>query len=307
MALIELNVSPAIRKAAVSIGNFDGVHRGHQAMVAELRKRAAAVRAPAVVVTFDPHPVRVLRPDVHLPRLTTIDRRRELLRQFGADEVVVLPTDTGLLEMGPADFFEQIIVRQLQAAAMVEGPDFHFGKDRAGQIDVLRNLCHSAGVALRILDPVTDSRQMVSSTRIRRLLDDGQVAAANDLLGHRYRLSGQVVTGAARGRTLGFPTANLQPDDLLIPADGVYAGTVSLEGHDWPTAIHIGPNPTFADAERKVECHLVGFDGDLYGKPFSVDLLRRLRPLVRFQSEGELRTAIRQDVDQCVALVSTGG
>lgn len=306
MALIELNVSPAVRKAAVTIGNFDGVHRGHQAMVAKLKSMAAEVAAPAVVVTFDPHPVRVLRPDFDLPRLTSLERRRSLLLRYGADEVIVLPTDTGLLQMEAEEFFRQVVMQQLQAKALVEGPDFHFGRDRAGNARLLEVLCREAGVRLQILQAVSDADQMVSSTRIRRMLLEGNVADANRLLGHRYQLSGRIVRGAGRGRSIGFPTANLQPSDLLIPADGVYAGATELQGRRFPAAVHIGPNPTFAEARRKIECHVVGYEGDLYEQELSVELTARLRPLSRFDDEQALRRAISSDVQQCVSLLADG-
>ncbi|MEZ6129043.1 MAG: bifunctional riboflavin kinase/FAD synthetase [Planctomycetaceae bacterium] len=307
MMSFELSVPEPATGGVVTIGNFDGVHRGHQAMLAEVRELADARSRPAVVVTFDPHPVTILKPALHLPRLSTIPIRTQLLKQHGADYVVVLPVTSELLNMTPRQFFHEVVVQRLKASAMVEGPDFCFGKDRAGNTDVLRQLCGHVQMELRVIEPVCAADGMISSTRIRQLLSDGKVRAANDLLGHAYTICGAVHRGSQRGRQLGFPTANLCGLEQLLPMDGVYAGRCRMEDRNYATAVSIGPNPTFGDDRRKVECHLVGFVGDLYGSQMTVDILGHVRPLRTFSSVDALTAQIAADVAACTALCDEAG
>jgi len=292
-------VPPSAMGGIVTIGNFDGVHRGHQAMLSTIRGHAKAALLPVVVVTFDPHPINVLKPDVNLPKLTTLKTRTELLKHFGADEVVVLEVDHELLSMEPQRFFDQVVRNQLQAAGMIEGPDFHFGKDRKGDITVLRKLCADGGLNLTIIPALSHSGEMISSTRIRSLLEHGQVAEAVDLLGHSYTISGSVVPGAGRGQTLGIPTANLEGVAELLPKDGVYAANCALQGSYFPVAVSIGPNPTFDDGNRKVECHIIDFSGDLYDSELAVNLLSEIRDLHSFASREALVEQIKRDIACC--------
>ena len=221
--------SPACyRNGYVSIGNFDGVHCGHQTMLATLVRRARAERVPAVVLTFDPHPIELLRPDAAPPRLTTIAHRAELLQKFGADCVIVLPTTQRFLTMTAEDFFHTIVRRELQARGLVEGPNFFFGRNRAGNITSLRGFCASHQLTLDVIPPVIVDEQLVSSSVIRSLIDAGDMTDSVRLLGHPYRVSGVVGRGAARGRELGFPTANLVDPKNLVPGDGVYAATTTI-------------------------------------------------------------------------------
>lgn len=283
------------RGGYVSIGNFDGVHAGHQKIVQRLRVLADAEGVPAVVLTFDPHPLALLRPDRVPPCLTTLEHKAALLERAGATCVVAYPTDRRLLALTPEEFFDAIIVVELQARGIVEGPNFCFGKDRKGDIDTLRDLCRLRGIALQVLEPV-GGEAMVSSSTIRALIDEGRLAEAVKLLGHAYRLRGEVIAGARRGRTIGFPTANLARIETLLPGDGVYGGIARVDTHSFAAAINIGPNPTFGEDNRKVEVHLIGFNGDLYGRWLEVDLLERLRETRRFDSREDLVRQISLDV-----------
>lgn len=300
MAWSGLNVHRSARGGVITIGNFDGVHQGHQAMLAEVVRRARERSSPAVAVTFDPHPINVLKPEVYLPRLTTIETRSELLKKSGIDEVVVLPVNNELLSMAPQEFFSEVILEELQAVGIVEGPDFRFGHDRAGDTVFLAAECEKHGVHLTVFPAVLTDGAMISSTRIRRLLSSGQVADAVGLLGHSYALTGTVEQGAGRGRQLGFPTANLSNVSECLPANAVYAGECSLDGERYPVALNIGPNPTFGEAAQKVECHLVGYSGDLYECRLCVRLLSEVRPIRSFDSLDELKVQIRSDVEKCV-------
>jgi len=297
-----LTDSNAIRGGFVSIGNFDGVHRGHRSMIALLVKRAREHQAPAVVFTFDPHPICLLRPEHAPPPLSTTARKLKLLEECGVDTVLVYPTDLALLDLTPHSFFEQIIQKSLAARGLVEGPNFFFGRNRTGDVVLLGDLCAAAGVGLDVVPPLAIGDMLVSSTEIRRMIQQGKVKAAGELLGTAYRLEGRVTEGARRGRTLGFPTANLTAIATVMPADGVYAGRAGVDGTSYAAAINIGPNPTFAEQSRKVEAHLIDFKGDLYGRSLEVDLVDRLRDTVPFAGIEALQNQLKRDVEQARAL-----
>ncbi len=302
MTSFKLHVPRSATGGVVTIGNFDGVHRGHQAMLSTTRSKATELRCQTVIVTFDPHPITVLKPDVDLPRLSTISDRTKLLKQYGADEVVVLPVSRELLDMAPDQFFHEVVVQQLCPSGMVEGPDFRFGKSRSGDTELLDKFCEGAGIDFSVIDAVLTKGEMVSSTRIRRLLADGKITKAIELLGHPYTISGVVQHGAGRGRELGFPTANLAEIEVLLPRDGVYAAECLINATRYPVAMSIGPNPTFGEEARKVECHIVGFSDDIYDSKLSLNLLKQVRDLVSFDSLEDLVQQIRHDVAECVAI-----
>ena len=289
----------------MAIGNFDGVHRGHARIVERLLARAKEVSGPAIVFTFDPHPVRLLRPEHAPPPLTWTDRKAELLEQLGVDEMIAYPTDEALLALSPQEFFSRIVREALAAKAMVEGPNFYFGHNRAGTIDVLRTLCDESRISLDIVEPLKVSGDFVSSSRVRKLIQAGDVSAAAELLTQPYRIRGMVIHGAARGAKLGFPTANLDAIDTLLPALGVYAGTAILPDKTWPAAINLGPNPTFGEQAVKVEVHLIGFTGSLYGQPMEVDFVDRLRDIRRFAGVEELKAQLNNDIAATLTLVPT--
>ncbi len=283
------------RGGIFAIGNFDGVHRGHRAMIDALVSLAHGQGQSAAVVTFDPHPLALLRPAGAPPSLTTIEERGRMLRNLGVDAVIVLPTTWDLLRLSAEEFFTQVVVRELSVAGLVEGPNFYFGKDRGGNITLLRQLCQSHGVSLTVIDPVTWNGQWVSSSVIRSLLLAGDMQAAVDLLGHPYRLTGRVVRGAERGRQLGFPTANLSEIPTLLPGFGVYAGRVRIGDDDYAAAVNIGSNPTFGEQSTKIEAHILGYAGDLYGQQLNVDLVARLREIRTFASREALQEQLSAD------------
>jgi riboflavin kinase / FMN adenylyltransferase len=300
----EVFVPESATGGIVTVGNFDGVHRGHQSMLSVVRKHADERSLPTVVVTFDPHPINVLKPEVDLPRLSSVHQRRRLLQRYGADEVVVLPVTADLLNMSPEQFFCAIVRDQLHAVGMVEGPDFHFGRDRAGDTEVLRRLCQENDVELTVISPILTDQDMISSTIIRRLLSEGKLTTAVELLGHPYSLSGNIVKGAGRGNVLGFPTANVAGIEVMLPADGVYAGVTDIAGESYRVAVSIGPNPTFADQSHKVECHVLDFTGNLYEAVFTVDLLAEIRSLHAFEDAETLKTQIAADIGRCREVIA---
>ncbi len=301
------------RGAFVTIGNFDGVHRGHARLISELVDRARAAGAPALAVTFHPHPATFLRPDQVPEPLVRLDREIELLTAAGVDDVVVFKTGPWLLELSAREFFEQVVMAQFGVRGMVEGPNFFFGRDRRGDVGVLGEWCAEAGIDLHVAEPLTtDDGRMISSSRIRKVLVDGDVAEARDLLGRPHRIRGIVSHGAGRGATIGVPTANLEAVDVLIPAEGVYAANVLIPRGDgsppeiWPSACNIGPNPTFGEQAHKVEAHVIGFRGDLYGRAVEMDFLRRLRPTRAFAGLDDLLDQIGRDVEEARRVCEAG-
>ncbi len=298
----------AVRRGAVSIGNFDGVHLGHARLIHELVHSAGQVGGPAVVLTFDPPPAAILFPDRPLSApLTSIGRRSALLGELGVDFVVAYPTDRQLLSLSADAFFRQTIVETLAARAMVEGPNFHFGRDRSGDTNALRELCDAHRISLQIVEPKADSGGMISSTRIRGLLAAGDLLAANRLLTDPLQIEGLVSEGAGRGRQLGFPTANLTQIRSLIPGMGVYAGRVQHSGQTIPAAVHIGPNPTFGEGHTKVEVHLIGWSGTLSGSSLTCSLIAKIREVQKFDSVDALKQQIFQDIQACSGIVLQAG
>ena len=287
----------SLRGGALTIGNFDGVHQGHKVIINQLKQFAAQNDGAAIVFTFDPHPVRILRPDQTPPPLTWTNRKADLLAELGVDVVVAYPTDRKLLQLTYHEFFQQIVVEQMGAQAMVEGPNFYFGRDREGTVDRLRELCCDFGIELKIVEPRLETDALISSSRIRNLIRSGHVDEARQLLTRPYRIRGMVTHGAARGASIGFPTANLDAIDTLIPNLGVYAGRTHVHGRSHWSAIHIGPNPTFGEDLRKVESHLLDFEGSIYGETVEVDFVSRLRDIQQFQSAELLQDQLRLDVE----------
>jgi len=289
---------------AVAVGNFDGVHLGHAAIVERLRAAAARHGVPAVAVTFDPHPASVLRPAEAPVPLTTPERRAELLLHLGVDAVCVQPADAALMAVEAEEFFRRMLRDRLAAVAVVEGADFRFGARRRGDVALLGRLCAADGVELDVVDPVVVGGEPVSSSRLRGMIAEGRVADANRLMTAAYRLSGVVEVGARRGATIGFPTANLAEVATLLPALGVYAARARIAGRSHAVAVHVGPNATFGESRVSVEAHLVGFSGDLYGRRLDVDFLDRVRDTRRFASVEDLKAQLADDVATAVRIAA---
>lgn len=287
---------PEVQGGCVTVGNFDGVHRGHAALVATAKRWAKRVGGPAVAVTFDPPPVALLNPPAWKLPLATLADRAAALRAAGADEVVVLQTDASLLALSAEAFFEDVLVRQLGAKAIVEGYNFHFGRGRGGNVSTLRTMCSDAGIAFEEVPPLLFEGAAISSSRVRAAVNDGNVKLAANLLDHPYCIVGDVVEGAKRGRTIGFPTANLANVRTLPPADGVYAVRASVDRGTYAAAANVGPNPTFGEDARKIEVHLLDFAGDLYGKVMRVEFVARLRDTKPFANLEALKAQLTLDV-----------
>ena len=300
-------------RSVITIGVFDGVHRGHQRIVGTAVEEARRRGLRSVVITFDPHPDEVVRPGTHPPLLAGTKRRIELLEGLGADAVVVVPFTLELSRMAPDDFVQSVLVDRLHAAHVIVGEDFRFGHKAKGDVALLRELGEKYDFTAEGL-PLVANGGTISSTHIRERLEAGDVEAAARALGRPHRVEGVVVRGHQRGRALlGFPTANVEsPPHTAIPADGVYAGWLECtqrpspyEGERWPAAISIGTNPTFEGRERTVEAYALDRDDlDLYGAHVAVDFAERLRDTLRFESIEALIAQMREDVEQVRRLIT---
>ncbi|MBV8780357.1 MAG: riboflavin biosynthesis protein RibF [Phycisphaerae bacterium] len=290
--------------AVMSIGNFDGVHLGHRHLLRvarEICNRTAGSRI--AVVTFEPHPLTVLRPSAAPPRLTPPAVKRAALAEAGVDDLVILPPGRQVLDLTAEDFWA-IVRDETRPIHLIEGPDFTFGKNRAGNIDRLREWTTNSDIKLHVIDPIRVpllNLQVVpvSSSLIRWLILHGRVRDAAICLGRAYVLVGKVVEGFRRGRTIGVPTANLDVPDQLIPADGVYVGRCKIDNHVHAAAISIGKAPTFeGEPRRQIEAHLINFDGDLYGRTMELELLDWMRDQVRFAGMDALKQQLSRDIDR---------
>ncbi len=296
-----------------TIGVFDGVHRGHREVIDTVRRSADELGLASAVVTFDGHPAHVVRPDSAPRLLTTLDQKLELLEAQGVDYVYLVHFDHERARTSAADFARQVFAESLHARRVVVGEDFHFGRAREGDVAALRGFGRHLGfevVALPLVRHRPDATEPVSSTAIRRALADGDVEAAAAMLGRHHEARGRVVEGDRRGRTIGFPTANLPvPGIMAWPADGVYAAWCTrADGTRWPAAVNIGSRPTFHDRDesRVLEAHLIDFDGDLYGEEIRVAFVNRLRGERRFSGVDELVRQLERDVEQARELLGAG-
>jgi riboflavin kinase/FMN adenylyltransferase len=290
------------RGSAVTIGQFDGVHAGHRAVIGEVRRLAADEGLATAVVTFDRHPASVLRPDSAPMLLTDLEQKLELLAETGIDYTLVIDFDEQRRRETAEEFVTEVLLHCLNARAVAVGEDFHFGFQRKGTVDLLRSMGAEEDfevVGLELLGSASDDVQPISSTAIRRALTEGHLGAANAMLGRHHEVRGPVVLGDRRGRELGFPTANVAvPGDAQLPADGIYAGWyLRADGHRHPTAISLGRRPTFydeADASL-LEAHLLDFDGDLYGETARVQFVAHLRGEQRFDAVADLIAQMTRD------------
>jgi len=295
------------QETVLTIGAFDGVHRGHQALIAAIIDRARASGRLSAVLTFHPHPAVVLAPERAPRYLTTPGEKAALLERLGVDILVLYPFSPEVAGT-PADAFVATISRALNLRELWVGPDFALGHNREGNIARLGELGRQFGYDLHLVQPVFDGEQVISSSRIRSLLYQGHVAEAAKLLGRYPSLSGEVVTGARRGHNLGFPTANLEVrPERAVPADGIYAVLAVLGGERYPAVANVGVRPTFESGERLVETYIFDFDQDIYGCDLVVEFVARLRDELRFANVGELVAQVGRDSDAARRVLAGAG
>ena len=283
----------------LALGNFDGVHRGHQKILERLHRTATEHGATSVVMTFDPHPPRVVRPDKAPSLLMTKAQKLEKIAAMGVQGAAIVRFTKELSHWEPEHFVQAVLVDWLRVSEVWVGANFLFGRERAGNFTMLRALGMQSGFKAEKIDPVRYKDFVVSSTRIRRLISEGRLDEAGALLGHQYSIDGTIVQGAQRGRTIGFPTANLQTDNELLPPNGVYATTMTIDGVIHASVTNVGVRPTVDQSGRvSVETHVFGLDRDLYGQQVRLGFVQRLRDERAFESVDALKAQIAADADK---------
>ncbi len=285
-----------LKGSIVALGNFDGFHLGHQAVVGRAIQRGFHERRPVIVATFDPHPVSYFKPDLPAFRLTTLDQRQGLFGHAGADAMLVFHFDAALAATSSTDFISEILGKQIGAAGVVTGDDFTYGKGRTGSVDELREVGSKHGIIAEAVPPMLIDGERVSSGRIREALIDGDIGHATHLLTRDFTIEGVVQRGDARGRELGYPTANLELGDYQRPKYGIYAVRVTLEdGSEHPGVASLGVRPTFSPPQELLEAHLFGFNGDLYGRKIEVALHAYIRHEMKFDGIEPLIAHMKDD------------
>ena len=282
----------------MSLGKFDGVHRGHASVLKRVKECSLRLGVPAIAMSFSIQPIAVFKPQLAPVPLCTPDRKAELISELGIDTLVQIETNEQLIQLSAEEFFHRFFVEKMGVHTLIEGHNFLFGKNREGTPVLLQKLCDIHGIQLEIVPPVYEAGLEISSSRLRALIREGQIETANSLLTQPYRLTGQVVHGDHRGRTLGFPTANLDEIQTLLPKPGVYACTCPVGDEIYPAATHVGFNQTFGQEILRIESHLIGFNGGLYGKQLHLDFHKRLRDIIKFENKEALVEQMNQDVRQ---------
>ncbi|MSR35337.1 MAG: bifunctional riboflavin kinase/FAD synthetase [Gemmatimonadetes bacterium] len=299
---------PSDRGTVVTVGTFDGVHRGHWEVLQEISRRAAATGRRSVLLTFHPHPLSIVRPEQAPPLLTTPSEKKEILVESGIDYAVFLGFNLALSRYEPRRFVEEVLVGRLGVEELVIGHDHGFGRGRSGDAETLRVIGSEMGFAVDVVPPVIAAGRPISSSDIREALQAGDVEGAARGLGRPYGLRGLVVHGDGRGRELGFPTANLEvaSSDKLIPVSGIYAVRAVTRSGTFDGALHLGPRPTFPGATPTIEVHLLDWKGDLYGQDVRVDFVRRLREVRPFDSVAALIVQMKEDIQEARRALAAG-
>lgn len=311
MQLIESidQITKPFANAVITIGNFDGVHIGHQALFREVIERAELLRGTSIAMTFEPHPLRVLTDQRNPPLITLYEQKKELIEKVGLDVLICIPFSREFAEMSATAFVEDLLVKRIGIKAVVVGKDYSFGRNREGDIPMLRALGERLGFEVIIADWIHSSKasqSRISSTRIREMVSEGQVYDARRMLGRYYQIRGVVVRGRNRGgKLLGFPTANIELQDELCPKTGIYAVTVEWNAQQYPGVANIGYSPTFDDHLFTVEVHIMDFQDDIYGKKIKVNFVKRIRDEIKFPSLEALSDQIREDVKTAKAILDS--
>ena len=287
----------------VTLGNFDGVHLGHQAIFRKVKEEAQNNRGEAVVITFEPHPLKVLSPQACPPFLTPFRKKMMLIEQSGIETVLCIDFTTSFSKISPFDFIKNILIEKVKVKKIVVGYNYHFGRKQRGDVEILKQVCKLFQVDVEVMEPLRIGSTTVSSSKIRELIKEGDVEEASKLLGRNYPVIGRVVQGAKRGQTLGFPTANLEISEDLYPKKGVYAVEVVWNQQLLNGLANVGMNPTFLSPQGKeerslsIEVHILNFYQDLYGEEIQINFRKRIRDETRFNSPSELMEQIRKDVE----------
>ncbi len=302
------HITEPFKKAVITIGNFDGVHIGHQALFHEIIEKADAIGGTSIAMTFEPHPIRVLKKNSHPPLITLYEQKVELIAKSGIDILICVPFTREFAALSAREFVEDILVRQIGMTIIVVGEDYGFGKNREGNIDHLRTFAELFDFGVILADWIQESKRSsgrISSTKIRELVISGHLAEVPKLLGRYYQIRGVVATGRNRGgRLLGFPTANINLHDELCPKTGVYAVTVEFNNTNYKGVANIGYSPTFDDHVFTVEVHILDFDKNIYGQKIRVNFISHIRDEIKFANINELSEQIRRDIEKAKQVLS---
>ncbi len=286
--------------AVITIGNFDGVHIGHQALFHEVIEKAETINGTSIAMTFEPHPIRVLKQNGHPPLITLAEQKTELIERTGLDVLICVPFTKEFASMSADQFIRDLLVKKIGMKAIVVGEDYRFGKNREGDIDLMRSYGPDFGFEVIVANWIKTSKGLpdrISSTRIRELIVEGQMPAAEKMLGRHYQIRGRVVTGRDRGgKLLGTPTANINLNDELCPKTGIYAVTVECRGSQHNGVANIGYSPTFEDHEFTVEVHILDFNANIYGEKIRVNFIKRIRDEIKFSNISALIEQIKKDI-----------
>ncbi|MCX8116301.1 MAG: bifunctional riboflavin kinase/FAD synthetase [Desulfobacterota bacterium] len=290
------NLRKPLKNPVVTLGNFDGVHLGHQRIFEKVKAEARRVGGESMVITFEPHPLKILSPNQCPPLLTPFRKKMWLLEKTGVEKVLCIHFTQAFSELSPFEFVKNILVDQVGAQKVYIGYNYRFGKGKAGDATALKEICGQFGVEVEVVEALTVGEIVVSSSKIRELIKEGDVKRAASLLGRPYPVFGRVIEGAKRGHLLGFPTANLEMGEELYPKPGVYAVRVAWQGKEFKGVANMGFNPTFEANALSLEIHLLNFQGDLYGEELQVSFVERIRDEIRFPSTEALITQIKNDI-----------
>ena len=288
------------KSAVITIGNFDGVHIGHQALFHEVIEKAEAIDGTSIAMTFEPHPIRVLKQNGHPPLITLYEQKAELIERTGIDVLICVPFTKAFASLSADQFIKDLLVKRIGMKAIVVGEDYSFGKNREGNIDMMKSYAPDCGFEVIVARWIKMSKgftDRISSTKIRELVTDGHMTEAEKMLGRRYQIRGRVMTGRDRGgKLLGIPTANINLHDELCPKTGIYAVTVECSGSRHNGVANIGYSPTFEDHEFTVEVHILDFNANIYGEKIRVNFIKRLRDEIKFSNISELIDQIKKDI-----------
>ena len=304
------NITKPYKNAVITIGNFDGVHIGHQALFHEVVEKAEALGGTSIVMTFEPHPTRVLKQNGHPPLITLYEQKIELIERSGVDVIICIPFTRQFADISAQEFVEDLLVKRIGMKAIVVGKDYTFGKNREGNLDVLQTYAKNMGFEVIMANWIQTSNGIpgrISSTRTRKLVIDGKVAEAKTLLGRNYQIRGIVTAGRDRGgKLLGFPTANIILHDELCPKNGVYAVTVECLDSHYIGVANIGYSPTFNNGKQfTVEAHILDFNQNIYGQKIRVNFVERIRDEIKFPSIAELSEQINKDIEKARVILSS--
>lgn len=294
-----------LENSVITIGNFDGVHLGHREIFRRLKKSARELDGVSVVVTFTPHPLRVVKSTNAIKLINTLDEKITLIETSGVDYLIIIPFDLEFAAIPPAEFIEKILVGKIGMKKIIIGYDYAFGRNREGNFQMLSSYGKTFSYEVEELSPIRSGERVYSSTLIRKMVDNGEVSNVVKFLGRHFSLGGKVVHGANRGKGLGFPTANIATNKELIPAEGVYAVKVKINDGLYDGACNIGKNPTFGSNDISIEVYIFEFDAELYDQELRIYFIQRLRGEVKFATVDELKQAIASDVTECRRILAT--